>query len=693
MAPGTARKNRLAAEKSPYLLQHAENPVDWWPWGPEAFAEARRRDVPLLVSVGYAACHWCHVMAHESFEDPVVAAVLNEAFVCVKVDREERPDVDHLCMAACQALTGRGGWPLNAFLTPGGKPFFAGTYFPRHSTQGMPGFTDVVRTISRLWAEDRERLLSTAEQLVRALSPSRGPESQNTPGTREVAQARALLSRSFDPVHGGFGLAPKFPSPHNLMFLLRLCTAGQDSNGELAGMVEKTLFAMRRGGIYDQLGGGIHRYSVDERWMVPHFEKMLYDQALTALACLDAYAWTKDSRHLEMAQEILHYVVRDLAQSHGGFATAEDADTEGGEGETYVWTPAQFREALPPDLAELAVRFFGVTDTGTFEKGKSVLSVPVPVEALAPRLGVATAELTEKISKIRELLLAARRKRPQPLLDDKIITGQNGLMMAALARGYAACGDPELLSAARKAAAFILDRLSAPDGGLLRRFRDGQAAIPGFLDDYAWFVWGLLELFQAAFAPEDLAAALRLTDLAQERFADPETGGLLSSGSDNEKLALSFSEIHDGATPSPVSVFAHNLLTLFAITGEARYEEKARALIRSAASEAGRNPVGCTHLLSALLALENPGPEVVITGAPEDEKTKDLLRAISGAIYPGLIRIRLSPGPGEEALVSLVPRLSSYAGLHHPPRAFVCRGRTCLPPVFTGKDLAAALAE
>ena len=526
--------NHLIAEKSPYLLQHAHNPVDWYPWGREAFEKARGEDKPIFLSVGYATCHWCHVMAHESFEDEEVARQLNQSFVSIKVDREERPDIDQVYMSVCQALTGRGGWPLSIFMTPEAKPFFAGTYFPKTSRLGMSGFTELLAQIAALWKRDRGRILSAAEQTIQGIQP----KTASVPGgitlnDQTLNLGYDQLKKAFDPTWGGFGAAPKFPTPHHLTFLLRQYIrhpASQDHT-----IIEKTLQAMRFGGVFDQIGWGFHRYSVDEKWMVPHFEKMLYDQALLAMAYTEAYQALKNPFHAQVSREIFEYVLRDMTSPEGGFYSAEDADSEGEEGLFYLWTHQQVKDVLGRDSADLFCRFYNITPAGNFEEGRNIPYLSISPEEFALKENMELEELETRLAGAREQLFSVREKRIHPLKDDKILTSWNGLMIAALAKGTQALGDPVYAQAAGKAARFILENMRTPEGGLYRRFREGQVAYPGFLDDYAFFIWGLIELYETLFDIRFLEEAVALNQRLIDLFWDQEKGGCYFTAGEGEK--------------------------------------------------------------------------------------------------------------------------------------------------------------
>ncbi|MCA1990143.1 MAG: thioredoxin domain-containing protein, partial [Desulfarculus sp.] len=551
--------NHLAGEASPYLLQHANNPVDWHPWGEEAFARARREDKPIFLSIGYATCHWCHVMAHESFEDQRVAAALNRDFVSIKVDREERPDVDGVYMSVCQALTGSGGWPLTIFMDADGRPFFAGTYFPPTGMYGRPGFLQLISEIARLWRDDRPRLMEAGAEVARVLKP-RPQTAGAEPDEKILEKGYWQLAKTFDAKRGGFGSAPKFPTPHHLNFLLRWHL--RQPRSKALEMVQTTLAAMRRGGIFDHLGLGFARYSVDERWLVPHFEKMLYDQALLTLAYAEAHQLTGDPFFAQVVEEIITYVLRDLTHPLGGFFSAEDADSQGEEGRFYVWSPAEVDQVLGPELGELFRRYYDVGSPGNFEHGRSVLHAARDEDDFARSRGLEPERVRADLARARQMLYTARLERPRPLKDDKILTAWNGLMIAALAKAHQALGRPEHLAAAARAARFVLAELSDGQGRLLRRWRQGATSGPGYLEDYAYFVWGLVELHAAEGDPHWLAQALRLTDLAGELFADQLHGGYYFSPHDGERLLIRDKEFYDGALPSGNSVMALNLVRL-----------------------------------------------------------------------------------------------------------------------------------
>jgi len=582
--------NRLIDEKSPYLLQHAGNPVNWYPWGEEAFQKAKRQDKPIFLSIGYATCHWCHVMAHESFEDEEVARLLNKYYIAIKVDREERPDVDKIYMFVCQSLTGHGGWPLSIFVTPEGKPFFAGTYFPKSSRMGMPGFVDILKQIADMWRDDRGSILKSSEAVTGAIQrDAHQDESVHAVSVDTLKRGNIQLSRTFDPNQGGFGAAPKFPTPHHLTFLLRWHKRSSDST--TLDMVEKTLEAMRRGGIFDQIGFGFHRYSVDAKWLVPHFEKMLYDQALLAMAYTEAYQVTGKVKFARVAREIFTYVLRDMTAPEGAFYSAEDADSEGKEGLFYVWTPREVKERIGDELGDLFCRFYDITEAGNFEEGRSIAHMRMSLKAFAERKGMDLKKLEAVLEDARDRLFDVRKKRVHPLKDDKILTSWNGLMIAALAKGYQVFADPKYADAAQRAVAFVLKGLRTAGGRLLRRYRQGDAAYPGYLDDYAFLVWGLIELYEATFEVSYLEEAITLNKAMIDIFWDKQGDGLYFTGKGNEPLIARSKEIYDGALPSGNSVAALNFLRLSRLTCNVNLEQQAAQLTQAFARQVADQPM------------------------------------------------------------------------------------------------------
>ncbi len=607
--------NRLINEKSPYLLQHAYNPVNWFPWGDEAFTKAREENKPVFLSIGYSTCHWCHVMEQDSFEDPDVAALLNEHYIAIKVDREERPDLDQKYMAACQALTGQGGWPLTVFLTPDRKPFYAGTFFPKNNRYGITGMLEILPRISEFWQKDRNRVVQAGDELIAALgkmndigSDQAGKDKQ-LPGFELLQGAFSQLKSGYDRKYAGFGKAPKFPAPHQLIFLLRYWKSTGEE--EALQMAVNTLQAMHRGGIFDQLAYGIHRYSVDERWLVPHFEKMLYDQALTVLAALEAYEASGKEEMALLAEKIISYVMNDLRDPEGAFYAAEDADSEGEEGTFYVWSLKEFHDLLGPEQGSLVADYYGVSRNGNFEHGKNVLHREQQDESFAAAKNISTAELQKTLNETRSKMLDYRSRRERPFRDDKIIVSWNGLFIAALAKAARILDKPDYLSAAEEALAFIMQKMVSPAGTLLRRYREGEAAIPGFLDDYANLAWANIQLFGTTNKNEYLENAKRLSKEMLELFYQEQGRFIYSTINDSPADFLPAAEAYDGAVPSGVSVAAMNLLQLGRLLQDDTFKEIGEEVIKAQLKNLEQSPTGFTYLLAAFqyaLSTANEGP-------------------------------------------------------------------------------------
>jgi uncharacterized protein YyaL (SSP411 family) len=651
---GGPRFNRLIFARSPYLLQHAENPVEWYPWGEEAFERARREDKPVLVSIGYATCHWCHVMEEESFEDQEVAAAINRSCIAIKVDREERPDIDEQYMLAAQMMTGSGGWPLNIIMTPDKEPFFAATYLPKRSRRGIPGIVELVEKIAQLWHSDRQRIRESCMAIGEALARLATPEAADLPGEELLVDAYSQVSSLYDHEFGGFGQSPKFPMPVYLSFLLRIHERSRLP--EPLEMVEKTLHAMRQGGMYDQIGFGFHRYSVDRQWLVPHFEKMLYDQALLALAYIEAYQATTDPWYRQCTAEIFDGL-REFTSAEGGFFSATDADSEGAEGIYYLWTPAEIHALLGEEGA-LACALLGVSEGGNFE-GKNILHLPLTVEDFAHRQGVIPELLASDLERWRTILHAARERREKPFRDEKILTAWNGLMIAAMAKGYAATGNAEWLTTAKRCADFILNRLISPDGRLLRSYNAGEASIPGFLEDYAFLVWGLLELHQATLEENFLTDALHLSREMLLLFK-ADGGGLYDSGFDAEHLPVRLHNANDGVIPAGVSVAALNLLRLGRIADDAELTKEGEALLRAQMGSVIRQPASHLFLLAALDFALGPQAELKLSGGTAAER-QTILRTVGRRFMPRLV-VR-----SEVASVAL--------------QVGICAGNSCRSPV------------
>jgi uncharacterized protein YyaL (SSP411 family) len=692
--------NRLAREKSPYLLQHARNPVDWYPWGEEAFDRARREDKPVFLSIGYSTCHWCHVMERESFADEDVARALNGTFVCVKVDREERPDLDRHYMAVCQALTGSGGWPLTIVMAPDKRAFFAGTYFPKSRRWGRPGLLELVPLIGEAWRTRRAEVLRSAGEIVEAVGRSR-PTGRAGAGEHLSASTldeafRELLA-DFDAAQGGFGGAPKFPIPHQIGFLLRY--GKRTGNGEASAMAGTTLDAMRRGGIYDQIGFGFHRYATDAEWRVPHFEKMLYDQALLAEVYAEAYLATGNAAHRRTAAEVAEYVLRDLAAPGGGFFSAEDADSEGEEGRFYLWTMDQVREVLDPAEAELASRAFHIEDAGNFAEpgrsldGRNILHRGRPGGSgeAATSEGPGADEGERRLAAIREKLFRARGRRPRPFLDTKVLADWNGLMIAALASVHRITGEARCLHAAVKAADFVLDRMVAPDGRLRHVSIDGKAHVPAFLDDHAFLVKGLIGLYESGFDPLHLERAIGLAERAFELFWDDEAGGFYADA--GAEVGTRLKEIYDGAVPSGNSVMLTNLLRLARLTGRPEFEEKASRLTEAFAGDIAGHPRSHAEFLRGLNLVLGPSREVVVVGKRGGPETKELLEALGRTYLPETVILFKPVDEPEMAgrLERLAPFTKNMDAGGGVAAAHVCSGGACLRPVTTAAGLLNAL--
>lgn len=603
---GTRRPNLLVTEKSPYLLQHAHNPVSWHPWGPEAFERAREEDKPVFLSIGYATCHWCHVMEKECFEDEAVARLMNHAFISIKVDREERPDLDHLYMTVCTMMTGSGGWPLNLVLTPERVPFFSATYIPRQSRFGRVGMMELVPRIEEVWKTRRQDVLRSAGDVLHALETTETRPAPTELPEEVLHTAFRDLRGRFDGTFGGFGEAPKFPSPHQLLFLLRY---GKRFEEPFAlHMATHTLRSMANGGICDHLGFGFHRYATDRAWRLPHFEKMLYDQALLATAFCEAWEASREETFRETARQILAYVKRDLTSPEGGFYSAEDADSEGEEGRFYVWEEAEIRSLLPPAEAEAVCALYDIRSEGNFEEeatgqktGRNVLYRPRPLESAAEALGLSAQDLADRIASARGALFEARSRRPRPSLDDKILTDWNGLMLTAFARCGRLLEDPGLTALAEKAAAFLLSHLRTAEGGLFHRYREGEVRFEGCLDDYAFLVQGLLELHLGTRDAAPLEEASRLARVMIEDFWDNEEGGFFLASARAMDLLVRQKTLYDGAIPSGNSVAFVTLRVLNTLTGDDLFETRALDLARCFSGTISGNPSGCTCLLLGLM--------------------------------------------------------------------------------------------
>jgi uncharacterized protein YyaL (SSP411 family) len=662
--------NKLLQEKSPYLLQHAHNPVDWYPWGGEAFARAVAEDKPIFLSIGYSTCHWCHVMERESFEDEEVARLLNKHFISIKVDREERPDVDHIYMSVCQALTGHGGWPLTIIMAPDRKPFYAGTYFPKTSRGGYPGIIEILEHINHAWRNERTSLLESSEKIMEHMEQEFGTDEHGEVNEEAIEAAFASFSRSFDKTYGGFGTAPKFPTAHNLMYLLRYYK--KSSNANALNMAEKTLEAMYRGGMYDHIGFGFSRYSTDRKWLVPHFEKMLYDNALLAYTYIEAYQATGKEQYKRVAEQIFEYVLRDMTSPEGGFYSAEDADSEGVEGKFYVWKPQEVAEILGDKDAKEYCSFYDITDEGNFEGN----SIPNIIDNK-----VSFEESTQlPLDNMRKKLYDHREKRIHPYKDDKILTAWNGLMIAALAYGARVLGIKSYKEAAEKAIDFIKSKLIRVDGRLLARYREGEAAYLGYLDDYAFLVWGLIELYQASFDTKYLELAVRLNADMIQYFGDADKGGYFIYGNDSEELIARPKEVYDGAMPSGNSVAALNLLRLGRLTGSTELEVEAEGLFGAFADRINSYSMGHTYMLMSVMFARGKGSEIVIVGNNQDAAAQSFIDIINKSYMPNSVVV-VKTANEDWALSKLIPYIEGQSMVNNKTTAYVCENFACRVPI------------
>jgi uncharacterized protein len=679
--------NRLANETSPYLLQHKDNPVDWYPWGEEALKRAREEDKPVLLSVGYSACHWCHVMERESFEDDETARMMNEHFVNIKVDREERPDIDSIYMAAVQALTRHGGWPMTVFLTPDGAPFYGGTYFPPVPSRGMPSFQQLLLSVADAYENRRDEVMQSAESVREYLRASTGavmPEAESA-GTELLDRAGAALLSQLDRRFGGFGGAPKFPQAMNLEVLLRHHHRTGDRSA-LDG-VELTLRQMANGGIYDQLGGGFARYSVDAYWLVPHFEKMLYDNALLSRLYLETYQATGDAFYRRIAEETLDYVLRDMTSEEGGFYSAEDADSEGEEGKFYVWTPDELEEALGPEDAGLAARYWDVTERGNFE-GKNILHVPRPPEAVADEFGLSPEELWERILKIRAKLFAAREERVRPGRDEKVLAAWNGLMLRSFALAARITGREDYRDAAVQNATFLVEKLKE-DGRIHRSYKDGRARFNGYLEDYAMVADGLVALYEATFETRWLVEADTLFDAVSELFWDGEKRAFYDTPADHEELVTRPRDVYDNAAPSGTSVATEVLLKLALLLDRNDYRQLAEDVLEELGGGMEKVPGAFGRLLCALDFSTSEPREVAVVGDPDAPDTEALLKAVYEDYLPN--KVVAGRAQDDDEAGGLIPLLAQRPAREGKATAYVCVHYACQTPTTDPEELSRQL--
>ena len=684
--------NRLANEKSPYLLQHAHNPVDWYPWCDEAFAKAAKEDKPIFLSIGYSTCHWCHVMEHESFEDEEVAELLNETFVCIKVDREERPDIDNIYMTVCSMMTGGGGWPLTIIMTPDKKPFYAGTYFAKHTGHGRIGMLDMIPRFQDIWHNRREEVLQSTEKIIEILQEQNRTSPGDDLDQKILHKAFGELTNRYDTVHGGFSKAPKFPTPHTINFLLRYWKMTGDSPA--ISMVESTLTAMRQGGIYDHIGFGFHRYATDAKWLVPHFEKMLYDQALLAIAYLEGYQATKNPLFKQTAQEIITYVLRDMTAPGGGFYSAEDADSEGVEGKFYIWTQKELEKTLSPAQFELIRTTYNVKAEGNFhdestgtKTGANIFYLQKSISENNIASTKSSGDLKVEHETIRKKLFDLREKRIHPYKDDKILTDWNGLMIGALALGAKTLGSADYLKAASKSADFILSTMRDTDKRLLHRYREGESAIKGLLCDYAFLVWGLLELYEADFNPQILKEAVSLNEMMLELFWDEIEGGFFLTPYDGESLLIRPKEIYDGALPSGNSIALGNLLRLERLTANRELGLKAKLLIQAFSKPLKEVPSGYTQFLANLYFSLKPTTEIIIVGDPRAKDTREMLAIIGNTFSPNTVTIVKDSSADDKILEKLAPYTADHISIEGKSTAYVCQNYSCKSPTCDPEQL------
>ena len=677
--------NRLQNETSPYLLEHADNPVNWYPWGEEAFRKAIEEDKPIFLSIGYSSCHWCHVMEQESFEDEDVAELMNEVFINIKVDREERPDIDKIYMDIAQLMTGRGGWPLTIIMTPDKKPFFAATYIPKESRTGLIGMIELIGNVKEIWTSQKQKALKSADEIAGHLNElSEKTESKKLDDSVLDAAFKTLLN-FYDAENGGFGSSPKFPLPHNYLFLLRYWN--RTGNEQAHAIVEKTLKSMKMGGIWDHLGYGFHRYSTDANWLLPHFEKMLYDQALLSLAYIEAFQATCNIEYRETAEKIFTYVLRDMTSEKGGFYTAEDADSEGEEGKFYLWTMEEINDILDKKEADFAIDIFNIKEEGNFleestkqSSSRNILHLEQSLPEIALHYNMTEEQVKGKIEKIREKLYREREKKMHPLKDDKILTDWNGLMIASLARASSVLNNEKYSRTAKKAADFILEKLHSDNGELLHSYRSGEAGVKANLDDYAFFIMGLIELYEATFEISYLKKAIELNDRLIEKFWDNTNGGFYFTSLDNADVISRMKYSSDGAIPSGNSIAMLNLTRLGKITARADLTEKATKLGEAFFSDVERNPDFHTQFLVGYDFLFGPSYEVIICGKSKSNDTEKMLNALRTHFIPNKIVLFKPAEESSPEITGIAEYTTNYASLNNRTTAYICVDYQCNLP-------------
>jgi len=673
--------NRLIHETSPYLLQHAHNPVDWYPWSEEAFEKAKKENKPVLLSIGYSACHWCHVMERESFENEKIAALMNELFVNIKVDREERPDLDEIYMNAVQMLTGRGGWPMTMFLTPEGKPFYGGTYFPPEDRQGMPGFPRILQGVAQAYRErpaDVEKSVAQILETLHHMAESQPSENDFAPGI--IAESCEKIARAYDSESGGLGQAPKFPNPGVYELFLRYYSESGDER--YLTMVAQTLSKMAQGGIYDHVGGGFHRYSVDAKWLVPHFEKMLYDNAQLLRIYSQAYLITREPLYKTVVEESAGYLLREMHQPEGGFYSTQDADSEGEEGKFFVWTLAEIDALLGAEDGEVFARMYDVTEEGNFEE-KNILHPILTVDQASKFFRKEKSEIEALIARTKEKLFTAREKRIKPFRDEKIIAAWNGLLLSGLAEAIKITGASSCLEASRRTVEFIFGRMFR-DGYLLHVYKDGQAKLRGYLDDYAFVALGLLDLYEVLFDRSLIDRAMELADIMLREFWDERGGGLFYTGKSHQPLISRAKPVFDASIPSGNAIAAQLLLRLYHLVGAEDYHTRAETILRSYYDAMVSQPFGFAHMLCALDQYLHPAKEIVIVGERSDARTTDLIKEIHSLYLPNKAVQIFAPG---ESLEKVSPLMVGKQQIDGRPTAYVCQNFTCSAPVTSWAEL------
>lgn len=684
------KPNRLINEKSPYLLQHAYNPVEWYPWTDEAFEKAEKENKPIFLSIGYSTCHWCHVMEHESFEDPEVAKLMNDVFVSIKVDREERPDIDNIYMTVCQMMTGGGGWPLTIVMMPDKRPFFSGTYFPKQTRFGRIGFVELIQNINKAWKEKRDEVEQSADQITSHLKQTSMSDEGTDIPTDVLTKTYEYFFERFDKTYGGLTTAPKFPSPHNLLFLLRYYKNTGEENA--LEMVKKTLLEMRKGGIFDHIGFGFHRYSTDQRWLLPHFEKMLYDQAMLTHAYVETYQTTKIESFKKTAEQILEYVTRDMTSPEGGFYSAEDADSEGVEGKFYVWTKDEILKILGEEDGTLFCKVFNIEEDGNYEEestkarnGTNIPHLTNSIEDIVKESNTDPTELINKLNKARLTLFANRKQRVHPQKDDKILTDWNGLMISAFAKAGRVLDNEEYTETARKGVEFINENLSDNDGKLIHRYRDGEAKLTAVLDDYAFMIWGLLELYESTFETKYLEQAISLNEILNKHYWDDADGGYFFTPDFGENLLVRSKDLFDSAIPSGASAMMNNLIRFSRLTSNQEYEKAAELLSKSFSENVKKSPMAFTYFLCGLDFAKGKTYEIILAGKSLKE-LDPFMQKLNENYIPNKVVLAVTEDNSEE-MKKIAPFISNYEFDFSKAQAFVCKNFACELPVDSPDEM------